>query len=338
MPKGSSFKEKLYVFLNINYKHKSRGYWIALAIPQLLFFLFLLYVTGGIMVRHLYGYFNHGSHMSLPIIDRFLEKAAGLVAMTEEEKVDSKLLRETMKAERLEPLRRFHAIMPDYAPGQKNPVCFICHGDMPHKANKKVRSLLNMHTEFVACFTCHMDQAPEGVAYKWHNASNVTVKGEPFGIKYDPRTGRLVDTDDHYSRITPMVVANGNLVSLQVMDDSPEAQDYIKIRDKLTPAQQGKIKAMFHKNITGKGKFCDQCHTTEKGLLDFTALGFEEMRKMDLTGLNIIGIVSKYKEFYIPTIYKTAPDQALYKEEQPQYADPRSWWRDKYIEKLPAKE
>lgn len=338
MPKGSSFKEKLYVFLNINYKHKSRGYWIALAIPQLLFFLFLLYVTGGIMVRHLYHYFNPSAHVYLPLTDHFLEKASGLVAMTEEEKVESKLLRDTMKAERLEPLRRFHAIMPDPAVGDKNPVCFICHGDMPHKSNKKVRSLLNMHTAFVACFTCHMDQAPEGVVYKWYNPTNITVKGQPFGIKYDPKTGRLMDTDDNYSKITPMAVVNATEVSLQVYEDSPEAKDYVKIRDKLTPGQQGKIKAMFHKNLTGKGKFCDQCHTTEKGLINFASLGFEEMRIMDLTGLNIIGVVSKYKEFYIPTIYKTTPDQAFYKEEQPQYTDPRSWWRDKYIEKVPQKQ
>lgn len=335
MPKGSSFKEKLYVFLNINYEHKSRGYWIALAVPQLIFLIFLLYVAGGVMGRHFYHYINPSAHVYLPIVDHFLEKAAGMVAVTEEEKVESKLLRETMKAERLEPLRRFHAIMPDYAPGAKNPVCFICHGDMPHKANKKVRSLLNMHTEFIACFTCHMDQAPEGIAYKWYNGSNVNVKGEPFGLKYDPKTGRLMDTDDHYSKITPMIIVNGTETSLQVMDDSPEAQDYVKIRDKLTPGQQGKIKAMFHKNITGKGKFCDQCHTTEKGLIDFTALGFEEMRAMDLTGLNLIGVVSKYKEFYIPTIYKTTPDQGMYKEEQPVYSDPRSWWRDKYIDKVP---
>lgn len=338
MPKGSSFKERLYVFLNINYEHKSRRYWLALAVPQLIFLLFLIYATGGIMIRHLYGYINHDAHISLPLTDKVLEKVAGIDVKTSQEEIESKFLRESKKAERLEPLRRFHAIIPDPTVGDKNPVCFICHGDMPHKANKKVRSLLNMHTAFVACFTCHMNEAPAGVSYKWYNASNVTVKGVQFGTKYDPKTGRLIETDDNYSKVTPMATINGVETSLQVYQDSPEAQDYVKIRDKLTPEQQGKIKAMFHKNLTGKGKFCDQCHTTDKGLINFAALGFEEMRVMDLTGLNIAGVVSKYKEFYIPTIFKTTPDQTFYKEDQPQYTDPRSWWRDKYIEKVPQKQ
>ena len=333
-----SIREKLETFLGINYKHKSSAYWFALAIPQLIVLIFILYITGAVMVRHVYHYFNPEARFAFPGM-KVLNFLGGEHIDTDDEKVESKLLKETMKSEKFEPLRRFHAIIPDTAKPGMNPVCFICHGDMPHKANKGVRSILNMHTEFAACFACHLDKVPEGgVTYKWYNPTDIAVKGAPFGTKYDAKTGRLMETDDRYSKITPFVVIVGKETSLEVPEDSPEAKDYMQIRDKLTPAQQGKIKAMFHKNVAAKGKFCDQCHTTDKGILDFTALGFEEMRKMDLTGLNLIGIVSKYKDFYIPTIYKAAPEQELSREEPPQNVDPRSWWREKYNENVPKKD
>lgn len=337
---NSSFKEKLYTLLNINYKPKSRTYWIAIAIPELFFLAFLLYVDGTIIINHFMRYFDHGFQITPPGSVWFLENVGGKKVDEKKSLLDeSTLLKDTIRAQEFEPYRHFHNLVEEpEAPG-KNPVCFVCHGNMPHKHNKKIRSLLNMHTDFIACITCHLVNEKAGdVNYKWYNPTEIKVEGSPFGTRYDPKTGALLNTDDRYSKITPFQMVRGQEMSLEMADDSPEAKDYLKIRDQLTAEQQGKVKAKFHKIVTGKGKFCDKCHTAKGGVLDFAKLGFEEDRVRDLTGLNIAGIVSKYKGFFIPNLYKTKPDEKDYKEEAPVYTDPRSWWRDRYIEKMGTKE
>ena len=327
-----SFKNKILTFFNIIYKPRSRSYWLILGIPQFFFLAFLLYCVATIMINHLMHYSDKDFHFYPPGTTWFIERVGGY---TVDAKVDplseSELLNDTIEAQVFEPRRHFHNLTEDPEVAGKNPICFTCHGNMPHKHNKKIRSLLNMHTGFAACITCHIvPEMEEEIKYKWYNPTDVVVTGEPFGTSYDPKTGALTKTDDQYSLITPFQTVRGKEVSLQLTDDSPEARDYIKIRDKLTAEQQGKVKAKFHKIVTGKGKFCDKCHTIKDGVIDFDALGFSKDRVRDLTGLNIAGIVSKYKQFFIPNLYKATPDKSAYKEDKPVYTDPRSWWRDKY--------
>ena len=62
---------------------------------------------------------------------------------------------------------------------------------------------------------------------------------------------------------------------------------------------------MFHKLASPKGRECSLCHTKEKeSYLPFRALGFSDQRIDDITNMNIIGIVEKYKKFYLPTLFK----------------------------------
>ena len=50
------------------------------------------------------------------------------------------------------PQNHFHMV-DEYIsqPEPYHPVCMTCHGAYPHSKEKKVRSLLNAHTGFVAC-------------------------------------------------------------------------------------------------------------------------------------------------------------------------------------------
>ena len=87
------------------------------------------------------------------------------------------------------------------------------------------------------------------------------------------------------------------------IQDAPLARDYMRVRDTLTPEQRDVFKMKFHGNIKPKGHECEACHA-KRGVLDFEKLGFADNRVQDLRQLNIRGMITKYEEFYLPTLFK----------------------------------
>jgi len=223
----------------------------------------------------------------------------------------------------------------------KKPVCFECHGDYPHSKRRMIRTLLNMHTQFIGCMTCHTDPKKipeENYKFRWLNYSGIDVKGPYFGIDIDPETGYLVDTDDFYSKIVIYSSYNDKEELVEITDENPDARAFLKHKNTLTDEEKQAIKKSFHRLVMPKGRFCNRCHTSEeKSYIPFRSLGFSERRIDNLTNLNIVGIVEKYREFYMPRLFndksalpdvktligdgdKTAvPDQEL--------SRGRAWWR-----------
>ncbi len=189
----------------------------------------------------------------------------------------------------------------------KKPVCFYCHGDFPHSKEPMVRTLLNMHTQFVGCTTCHSDADKideKSMTFTWLNYSGIEVTGPPFGTDVDKDTGRLIETDDYYSKIVPYGEIDGENVLLEITEDEQDAKEFLSIRDQLSDEDREAIKKQFHKYVQPKGRFCTRCHTKEsKSFLPFRELGFSDQRVSDVTNLNIVGIVQKYKKFYIPNLF-----------------------------------
>lgn len=241
-----------------------------------------------------------------------------------------------------ERLRHFHNLPAQDITtlGAKN-VCFICHGDFPHSKEPMVRTLLNMHTQFIGCMTCHADdrKLPEStVKLRWLNFSGIAVTGRPFGTDVERDTGYLLPTDDVYSRIVPY--AQDKL--LEVTLDDPEAKEFAKIQHKLSDHDREAVKKTFHRNVSPKGRFCTRCHTEEnRSYLPFRELGFSERRIRDLTNLNFIGLMQKYRSFYMPSLMRsdkslpstevlTGPDRPVPKSGADIRKDPRSWWKETY--------
>jgi len=228
--------------------------------------------------------------------------------------------------------------------GKKN-VCFFCHGDYPHSKEPMIRTLMNMHTQFIGCMTCHVDPQKipdEKLAFKWLNYSGIEVKGQPFGIDINPDNGLLDTTDDYFSKIVPYSIEDGEQELLEMTEDSSDVQEFVAVRDKLDDRDREAVKNRFHKMVSAKGRFCSRCHTDEKeSYLPFSKLGFSERRVDELTNLNIIGLVQKYKKFYMPNLLdsdKSLPDvkDLIGKKEKSteppgkMKKDPRSWWRETY--------
>ncbi|OGW61484.1 MAG: hypothetical protein A2V83_01085 [Nitrospirae bacterium RBG_16_64_22] len=252
-----------------------------------------------------------------------------------------------VRAERiLERLRRFHNLpASDPLTKGRKTACFHCHGDFPHSKEPMMRSLLNMHTQFVGCMTCHADdrKVPEkSLRLRWVNASGVKVEGQPFGLDNDPVTGGLKPTDDYYSQIVAYAEVGGKEGLLEILDDSPETRDFLGNRDRMSDQDREAIKKAFHRLVSPKGRLCTRCHTDpEESYLPYRALGFSESRIKDLTHMNIIGLVEKYREFYVPTLLKSEKSlpstETLAGPRRPRPGpsselkrDPRSWWRQTY--------
>jgi hypothetical protein len=222
-----------------------------------------------------------------------------------EEQQRSPILDEVRRNEEYEKHRHFHNVVEvPQLPENMRPVCYICHSNFPHSKNKKVRALLNMHSQFVVCETCHIERkAGMDITFRWYNPFTDNPEGPFFGTSYDPETGRLVKVDDKYSKIAPYLRKAGEPESLIQMQDAPLAQDYMKVRDRLTPDQRDNVKKKFHVNIKPKGNECKECHSRES-IIDYGELGFAANRIVDLEQLNITGMMTKYQKFYIPNLFK----------------------------------
>ena len=221
------------------------------------------------------------------------------------EKNRSLILEELTHLEELEEHRHFHNIV-EYPemPEKARPVCFICHSDYPHSKSKKVRALLNMHTQFFTCETCHIEEKQDAeIIYAWYNPVDDDPKGPFFGTSYNTETGNLVQVDDKISKIAAFF-KRGEMVEITMQkQESDLAVEYMKIRDKLTPDQRDNVKKKFHVNIKPKGHECKECHD-RKSILDFRGLGFSDNRVVDLEQLNIAGMITKYEKFYLPNLFK----------------------------------
>ena len=236
----------------------------------------------------------HGPALLVPIQKKIKERER------------SAIMEEIKKQEEYEVHRHFHNIV-DFPqlPENVRPVCYICHSDYPHSKNKKVRALLNMHTQFFVCETCHIEERKGAtIVYKWYNPFDDNPRGPFFGISYDTETGNLVGVKDKFSKITTYFKVRDKLELAIQVQDAPLAIDYMKVRDKLTPEQRDNVKKKFHVSIKSKGAHeCKTCHS-KNGILDFRKLGFTENRTIDLEQLNITGMITKYEKFYIPNLFK----------------------------------
>lgn len=218
----------------------------------------------------------------------------------------SQLLKTLAVKSASEEARHFHNPANTLALEGKKSVCFYCHGDFPHFQERMIRTLLNMHTQFLGCMTCHADPekiAEDSITLKWLNYSDIEVSGPLFGTDYDKSTGFLIPTDDYFSKIVPYLSSDKGDKLIEITEDDPLAIDFVKVQDQLKGRDRAAVKKSLHELVSPVGRFCTKCHTQEeKSFIPFNELGFSRNRINDLTNLNIIGLVQKYKQFYMPDI------------------------------------
>ncbi len=176
--------------------------------------------------------------------------------------------------------------------------CITCHSPYPHGKKSKAKALMNLHTEFLTCHSCHL-KVEEGqkIKFGWVNPTKFKPQGKPYGTEIDPATGLFVQTDDHYSKLTPFKNINGQWQPL--LSEEPVEVD-IKVGIDHEYMQQ------WHKlhKTTEMEAFvrCTQCHAPD-GIIDFRELGFDDTRVNQLEKLEVSGMFSNYETFYFPEFF-----------------------------------
>ena len=252
-----------------------------------------------------YGYFIYPIIFAHWVHDK--EAVAMDEAATEEEKMFQKFLQEQGETSTTNLGYRivkeqyvkghFHHIGMTIDPDNTN-VCIMCHGDVPHDKAKEIRAFLNMHAFYLACETCHVkekEDIPE-LAYRW----------------YDKKTGELISNPptllepdkDKYgnygAKIAPGTLENGIFTFVNGEKEAEFVEEYLQKKDMLGSTQQSKMKKVIHRLVDEKPLLCDACHTKDEPFLDYAALGYPPRRIGDLTSTEVVGMIEKYKKFYIP--------------------------------------
>jgi len=171
------------------------------------------------------------------------------------------------------------------------PICLTCHGTYPHSKEEKVRSILNFHGGFIACSICHAREKHDEhlVYFAWvdHETGAVSKQVEGEYGKYP-------------AKIFPIQITKGAKTRIFRPVSEEAARQFLKYKDQYTPDQIAQAKAKLHEHISAKPVFCSDCHKKD-GYLDFKELGFSKQRIDHLNSTEIVGMVEKYKKFYLPS-------------------------------------
>jgi len=186
----------------------------------------------------------------------------------------------------------FHHIGFDIGPDNRS-YCVSCHGDMPHDKVKDLRAFLNMHAFFISCQTCHAqinDEEKTGV-YKWYDR-------ETGDIVPSPAIGMLPGA--YHAKILPFVNIDGKVSRIDTQERIDFASDYRLHEKELNEGQKSRAKKLIHKIVSKKPHLCEDCHQKENPLLPLADLGYPKERIDSITSTEVVGMIKKYTEFYMP--------------------------------------
>lgn len=176
-------------------------------------------------------------------------------------------------------------------PESNPPLCLMCHGTYPHGKEKKVRSILNFHTGFIACAVCHARKKPgdNSIDFVWidRETGEITPKVQGQYGKYAAKIFPIQITADGHKKVYRPV-------------DDQAARQFLLTKDKYSPDQVAQAKIKMHEHISLKPVFCSDCHKKD-GYLDYAKLGFPMQRINHLNSSEVVGMIEKYKTFYLPS-------------------------------------
>jgi len=189
----------------------------------------------------------------------------------------------------------FHHIDFDSKPDNRN-YCIDCHGDIPHDKVKQLRAFDNMHASFIACQTCHVrleGDAKTGV-FKWYDRETGEIIKSP--VTEDTRPGT------YNAKILPFERVNGAIQAVDTPERIAFAREYRETEPTLSEVQKSKAKKIIHNIVSQKPHICEDCHQKESSLLPFKELGYPPHRIDAIVSTEVIGMIKKYTEFYIPIL------------------------------------
>lgn len=189
-----------------------------------------------------------------------------------------------------------------------NSFCTTCHLTPPHSKSLRTRTFMNMHTQYVACETCHF--RPEGVAlsYQWQDtrdASLVAAQPELFRqtVKLVKKTPGLLQKKvapvkeariiNPFVKITPFY--QGQSVGLRKNEAFAEETKDIWQQEGVS-SEKIQRRALIHAPLSEKGPKCQACHTDEDALLNLSELGATEYQVEKIENNIVTQFFKRYKD------------------------------------------
>lgn len=183
-----------------------------------------------------------------------------------------------------------------------NSVCIKCHGAVPHDRAKTIRAFLNMHAFYMACETCHIrpDHESDQWTFRWYDKSTGDVIENPPGLN----TTNESMYGNYSAKISPGQSDSMGVFSfLNGKKEIQFVERYLNEEKRLNDTQKSKMKNIIHRKVNEQPLLCDGCHTAQNDpYLPFTKLGYPNRRLYELTSTEVVGMIKKYQQFYIPNI------------------------------------
>lgn len=188
--------------------------------------------------------------------------------------------------------------------------CIRCHGAVPHDKSKEVRSFLNMHAFYLACETCHVlpKKGDPKWQFKWLDKETGKIVPNPqklvnIDIPHQDEAGKdkYISYGNYGAKITPGYDDAGQFRFISTEKDVEFVMNYIKKQDMLGTAQQSQMKKVIHRKVGNKPVQCTACHKERNYYLPLANLGYPPRRLEELTSTSVVGMIQKYKKFWIPS-------------------------------------
>ncbi len=222
------------------------------------------------------------------------------ISLLKYQKPNETVVTGVMKKEEV-PRTHFHMV-DDYIKEEdpQAPICTVCHGVYAHGKDQKLRALLNLHDGFMDCTVCHVRKGDSGLAggseknqiseFLWVDRDTGEFKNKVEGEygKYPAKIFPVMDTEGR-GRQVPKPITEAAV------------RQFLTIKSGLTPEELEAARKKLHQGISEKAVSCAECHT-KNGYLDFLKLGFPQRRVDDLVSSEFVGMVDKYKTFYLPSV------------------------------------
>jgi len=279
--------------------------------------VFKLYVLFLMAFTVWYGYFM------FPLIFGFEGKEAASgsfdakgAARTEEEQIFARLIKEQTLTTKTD--LGYKLIEQPYIKGRfhhigfelqqdKASICVRCHGNVPHDESKELRSFLNMHAFYLACETCHVSDKDETHRkFRWYDKDNGELVPNPVALydieeAYRTESATTYPTYGNYgAKIVPGNQQGDKFVLTHGAKEKSFADRYIAEQERLGPEQKSQMKKVIHRKVSSEPITCKQCHNETDQYLPLAELGYPPIRLSELTDSSVVGMILKYKEFYIP--------------------------------------
>ena len=188
----------------------------------------------------------------------------------------------------------FHHVGTEIGP-DKHLYCGSCHGDIPHNKTKELRAFLNMHSFFISCQTCHVELVgtEKTDVYKWYNRETGEIVPSPI---------KESGTGSFMAKIVPFIRVDGKLTRIDTKQRREFVEDYRQHEQDLSQSQKSQAQNVIHQIITKQPHTCEDCHQKENPLLPLKDLGYPKERIDSVLRTEIVGMIRKYTDFYMPRI------------------------------------